>query len=66
MNTTDKSRADALTDLLPCPFCGREAEAEKIEDACYGVGCRLVAISRSVYRSTPPRSIPRRQTLGTG
>ncbi|NTZ82245.1 hypothetical protein FCJ61_04225 [Burkholderia metallica] len=38
--TTDKSRADALTDLLPCPFCGREAEAEKIEDACYGVGCQ--------------------------
>ncbi|MDN8078328.1 Lar family restriction alleviation protein [Burkholderia multivorans] len=23
--TTDKSRADALTDLLPCPFCGAKA-----------------------------------------
>ncbi|KAF1065247.1 hypothetical protein DX980_20055 [Burkholderia gladioli] len=28
--------SDKLSD---CPFCGSEAETEKIEDGCYGVGC---------------------------
>lgn len=25
--------------LLPCPFCGKPGEIEKIEDDCFGVGC---------------------------
>ncbi|WP_186113895.1 Lar family restriction alleviation protein [Burkholderia gladioli] len=28
--------SDKLSD---CPFCGNEAETEKIEEGCYGVGC---------------------------
>jgi Lar family restriction alleviation protein len=26
-------------ELKPCPFCGGEAEIEKIEEDCFGVGC---------------------------
>ncbi|WP_175663091.1 Lar family restriction alleviation protein [Burkholderia ambifaria] len=48
MTTTDKSRADALTDLLPCPFCGSAASlnSDHIDyfvlcDTCSGEGPRL-------------------------
>jgi hypothetical protein len=29
-----------MNELKPCPFCGGKGEIEKVDEGCFGVGCR--------------------------
>ncbi|WP_249194991.1 Lar family restriction alleviation protein [Burkholderia vietnamiensis] len=52
MTTTDNSRADALTDLLPCPFCGGEAnhiQGFKPLDDAHFIDCATCGVSSKVF-----------------
>ncbi|ABO54162.1 Lar family restriction alleviation protein [Burkholderia vietnamiensis] len=50
--TTENSRADALTDLLPCPFCGGEAnhiQGFKPLDDAHFIDCATCGVSSKVF-----------------
>ncbi|WP_146124355.1 Lar family restriction alleviation protein [Burkholderia multivorans] len=52
MTTTDKSRADAPVDLLPCPFCGHGAHITTGDGPFFGraqVECRSCRIATYWY-----------------
>ena len=48
--TTDNSRADALTDLLPCPFCNGTSEFDSDDSGYHWVACRSCGASSDTAR----------------
>ncbi|WP_244110401.1 MULTISPECIES: Lar family restriction alleviation protein [Burkholderia cepacia complex] len=48
--TTENSRADALTDLLPCPFCNGTSEFDSDDSGYHWVACRSCGVSSDTAR----------------
>ncbi|MDN7540211.1 Lar family restriction alleviation protein [Burkholderia cenocepacia] len=48
--TTDTSRANALTDLLPCPFCNGTSEFDSDDSGYHWVACRSCGVSSDTAR----------------
>ncbi|HHT8903983.1 TPA: Lar family restriction alleviation protein [Burkholderia cenocepacia] len=50
MTTTENRRADALTDLLPCPFCNGTSEFDSDDSGYHWVACRSCGVSSDTAR----------------